>query len=380
VALNYAIISTYPPTQCGLATFSQALVNALASPADELGIISIVDEPSAVPTESVVHEWVRSQPGAVAAAAAAANRFDLAVIQHEFGIFGGRDGIDVLEFARALRVPAITVLHTVLDTPSRRQRMIIEELGQLSATLVTMTRTGQQRLMANYAVDPGKIRVIPHGAVDAGAADGSAAVPRADRRPTVLTWGLLGEGKGIEWGIEAMALMRDLLPHPVYQVIGQTHPRVLERFGEDYRERLVARADRLGVADSVHFDARYLAGPDLRALVSAADVVLLPYDSLDQVTSGVLIEAVVAGKPVISTAFPHAQELLSGGAGLLVPRQDPAAIAAAIRLVLTEPGRAAAMTAHALALAPDLLWPAVAELYRSAAAAATEPDITLASA
>jgi glycosyltransferase involved in cell wall biosynthesis len=177
-----------------------------------------------------------------------------------------------------------------------------------------------------------------------------------------------------------MALLRDLHPAPQYWVVGQTHPRVLELHGERYRDALVARVRRLAVGDSVHFDDRYLAEADLRRLVRLADVVVLPYDSRNQVTSGVLIEAIAAGKPVISTDFPHARELLSAGAGLLVARQDPTAIAAALRLVLTEPGRRAAMSAMARRLAPALLWPAVAEQYRETAAEVLRAKLPLAGA
>ena len=177
-----------------------------------------------------------------------------------------------------------------------------------------------------------------------------------------------------------MALLGDLNPAPHYRVVGQTHPRVLEQHGEQYRHALTARADRLGVSESVRFDARYLDRTDLNTVIRQADVVLLPYDSREQVTSGVLIEAVTAGKPVVSTAFPHACELLSGGAGIVVQRQDPAGIADALRRVLTEPGLAAAMAAEASRIAPDLLWPAVAEQYREVAADALAPDTVLASA
>ena len=179
----------------------------------------------------------------------------------------------------------------------------------------------------------------------------------------MLTWGLLGEGKGIEWALEALTGLGDLRPEPTYRVVGETHPKVLARDGEAYRERLERLVDRLDLARTVQFDARYLDIPALQRIVRPADVVLLPYDSPDQVTSGVLTEAVVAGKPVVSTAFPHAVELLSGGAGILVPRRDPAAIAAALRRVLTEPGLAQSMAAAARALAPGLLWSAVAEQY-----------------
>jgi glycosyltransferase involved in cell wall biosynthesis len=154
-------------------------------------------------------------------------------------------------------------------------------------------------------------------------------------------------------------------------VAGQTHPRVLGRDGEVYRLSLEARVRARDVEDRVHFDARFLPAGALSHLIAAADVVLLPYDSLEQVTSGVLIEAVTAGKPVISTCFPHAVELLGGGAGLLVERQDPADIAHALRRVFTEPGLSARMSGHSAALAPQLLWPAVARSYRELASVLT---------
>ncbi len=376
MSVSFGVLSTYPPTQCGLATFSHALVSHLA-PADEVGVVSVVDTPEARPRPEVTHQWVRTDPGGAARAAAALDRFDVVVVQHEYGIFGGRDGADVLAVARAVRVPLVVVLHTVLVTPSAHQRAILEELGRLAATLVTMSHTARQRLVDHYAVDPSQIRVIPHGA-DASAPARSVEPSRFDggrldggrppAPPVVLTWGLLGEGKGIEWAIDAMAQLGDLRPAPVYRVLGQTHPKVLEQHGEAYRESLVARARALGVAGSVQFDARYLDRAELQRRIRAADVVLLPYDSREQVTSGVLIEAVAAGRPVVSTGFPHARELLATGAGLVVPRQDPAAIAHALRRVLTEPGLAAGMAAEASRLAPALLWSAVADQYRGVAA------------
>jgi glycosyltransferase involved in cell wall biosynthesis len=267
----------------------------------------------------------------------------------------------------------------VLVTPSANQRRILEALVAASSAVVTMTRTARDRLLEHYRVDdPARLTVIPHGA--------DVPVPqlhRHSRRPgqpaTILTWGLLGEGKGIEWAIDAMAQLDDLDPRPQYHVVGQTHPKVRARHGEAYRERLLARAEA-GGSGAVHFDARYLTTAQLHELVRKADVVLLPYDSREQVTSGVLIEAVAAGKPVISTAFPHAVELLSGGAGLLVERQDPTAIAAALRRLVTEPGLEAAMTAEAERIAPDLRWPAVADRYRAVAARVVRPSSVRATA
>ena len=376
--ISYGVLSTYPPTQCGLATFSSALVESLRTPDDVVTVVSVVDSPEKTPPAEVGHQWVRGQANGAAAAATALNACGVAIIQHEYGIYGGRDGSDVLEVARRLWVPSIVVLHTVLVTPTARQRSILEELARRSVAVVTMTRTARRRLLEHYSVDPTIVRVIPHGALD-NRRPANAAQPVA-ARPVILTWGLLGEGKGIEWAIEAMTYLRDVRPAPVYHVLGQTHPRVLERQGERYRESLVQRSRDLGVADAVRFDSRYLARAELNRLIRRADVVLLPYDSREQVTSGVLIEAIAAGRPVVSTGFPHAHELLASGAGLVVDRQDPVAIAGALRRVLTEPGLAAGMAAEADRIAPELLWPAVADQYREIAAEAVRVDRTLASA
>ena len=380
MSVSYGILSTYPPTQCGIATFSFALVEALRSPNDVVGVVRIVDTPELSIHTEVVHQWVRRGAGGSAAAAAALNTYDVAIIQHEYGIFGGRDGADVLEVLRALQVPTIVVLHTVLVTPTAHQRAILEELARTCVTIVTMTQTARQRLSDHYTVDPNKIQVIPHGAVDNRSGRSDERRQPLAGNPMILTWGLLSEGKGIEWAIEAMAQLSDLRPSPLYYVVGQTHPKVLERQGERYRERLVTGARRLGVARSVRFDARYLETATLHWLVQQADVVLLPYDSPEQVTSGVLVEAVAAGKPVVSTSFPHARELLSSGAGLLVERRDAAAIAAALRRVLCEPGLAATMAREASRIAPELMWPAVAAQYREVAAHALSSDTILASA
>ena len=359
VAIKFGLLTTFPPTQCGIATFSHALATHLRDAGAEVSVVRVVDSPQ-LPVLMVSHQLVSGRPYAALDAADVLNECDVAILQHEYGIFGGRDGADVLDVLDDVRVPLIAVLHTVLANPTPHQHEVLARILDRAEIAVTMTHAGRDRLIAGWDTDPAAVRVIAHGAHDSRTAGVSA--PRG-HRPTVLTWGLLGEGKGIEWALEAVASVADLAPQPLYKVVGQTHPRVLERDGEAYRDRLTASVRRLGISSMVEFDARYLDTASLQRIVRSADVVLLPYDSRDQVTSGVLTEAVVAGRPVVSTAFPHAVELLSSGAGLLVPRHDPAAIAAALRRVLTEPGLAASMTATAQRLAPALLWSAVAEKY-----------------
>jgi glycosyltransferase involved in cell wall biosynthesis len=301
------------------------------------------------------------------------NRFDVAVVQHEYGIYGGRDGEDVLQVLAELTVPAIVVLHTVLSAPSPHQRQVLERIADAAAAVVVMSQTAASRLRDGYLVAVDKITVIPHGALGNRRLSPPAsftpfAPPVAVRkRPTVLTWGLIGPGKGIEWALDAFADLRDLDPAPRYLVAGQTHPKVLEREGEAYRNSLRSRAEALGIAESVEFDAGFRNVDALMDLVSQADVVLLPYESTEQATSGVLIEAIAACRPLVATRFPHAVELLADGAGLLVPQRDSEGMSAALRRVLTEPRLAASMTAASARIAPSLEWSAVACAYQELA-------------
>ena len=361
---RFGFVSTYPPTQCGLASFTASLHQALtASAVDEGRIVRLVEAPEPRRSVDVVAEWVDGDPAGMARAADRLNDNDLVILQHEFGVYGGADGEEVLSLLAALRVPTIVVLHTVLVRPTPHQRQVLEAVVAAADSVVTMTVTAHDRLIAHYLVDPRKVEIIAHGAPETRPVPGPAPVLRT-AEPTVLTWGLLGPGKGIEWGIEAMALLADLRPTPRYLIAGQTHPKVLLRDGESYRAALADRVRRLGLAATVSFDGHYRDAPALARLVASADVVLLPYDSVDQVTSGVLVEAVAAGKPVVASSFPHAVELLGGGAGIVVQHRDPVAIAAALRSILTRSAVAARMSDAAAATVPQL-WPAVAESYRA---------------
>jgi polysaccharide biosynthesis protein PslF len=365
VQTRYGFVSTYPPTMCGLATFTAALRAELATGDCAPGRVIRLGGAGQPPAAEVVGDLLADDPGSVRRAAALLNEADVVIVQHEYGVYGGADGADIVSLLAALTVPSIVVLHTVLSAPTEHQREVLQDVVALAGAVVTMTVTARDRLAAGYAVDMRKVNLIPHGAPVIR----TARVPVSVRaRPIVLSWGLLGPGKGIEWAIEAIAALRDLRPAPRYVVAGQTHPKVLLREGEAYRSRLQARVHQLALGGIVSFDNRYRHAAALAALVEAADVVLLPYDSPDQVTSGVLIEAVAALKPVVATRFPHAVELLAGGAGLLVPHRDPAAIAAALRALLSRDDLRAGMTRAAGASAPRLRWPAVAQLYRQLAA------------
>lgn len=367
--VNYGFLSTYPPTQCGLATFCAALLRQLLDPVagDRCGVVQVVGG---------AYQSMRYDPGMKAAtghlldaerAAEVLNRYDVLILQHEYGIYGGQDGEDVLEVLEHVEIPVIAVLHTVPACPTPHQHLVLQSVIDACDAVVVLSQSAADLLEGGYLIGASRINVIPHGAPVLGHARPGPA--RGRGRPTILTWGLLGPGKGIEWAIRALGHLRDLRPAPRYLVAGQTHPKVLAWQGEAYRDGLRRRAQAEGVCDLVEFDPVYRAVGPLMDMVRRADLVLLPYDSTEQVTSGVLIEAVAAGRPVVATGFPHARELLGNGAGLVVAHRDPKAMAEAIRRVLTEPGLAETMSARCRELAPGLKWAAVADRYRALARA-----------
>jgi len=358
--LKIAFVGTFPPTRCGLATFTRSLMEATAPPRSgrTAGVIRVLQTPEPPRRQEVAAEWIAGDEASRTRALGALGRFDVAIVQHEYGIYPGVDGEDVVGFLQESPVPAVVVLHTVLTDPSPNQRLVLDRILELADAVVVPTEAARARLKAVHDVDDELVAVIPHGAIS-----NLAEATQPGLQPTVLTWGLIGPGKGLEHGIEAMAHLGDLEPAPVYLVAGETHPKVRMRDGERYREGLQKRAVDLGVADRVLFEDRYLDPAALRALARAADVILLPYESREQICSGVLVEAVSSGKPVVATAFPHAVELLSGACGIVVPHEDPRAIARALRRLLTDPALEASMKAQARREAERLAWPAVGDAY-----------------
>jgi glycosyltransferase involved in cell wall biosynthesis len=355
---SFGILSTYPPTACGLATFSAALADGLARNGADVSVVRIADG-SSTSSARVIGELVNDSPTSVAASSELLNRSDVAVVQHEYGIYGGSDGDEVVDIVAGLTVPSIVVAHTILKDPTPHQRSVLVAVAELADQVVVMSEAASERLCLGFDIDPRKVTTIPHGAT---VSRQIAPLPRSGR-PTLLTWGLLGPGKGIERVIDAMRSLHDLPARPRYLIAGRTHPKVLAADGEAYRDARTEQARRSGVAESVSFDADYRDVSSLTALVQSCAVVVLPYDSTDQVTSGVLVDAIASGRPVVATAFPHAVELLASGAGTVVEHDDPDALASALRRLLTEPHLAATMAAEACRLAPKMAWPVVANAY-----------------
>jgi len=354
---NFGILSTHPPTPCGIATFSAALSDGLEAKGSSVTVVRIADEEVSA-RANVVGELVSGSSSSVAECIELLNRSDVAIIQHEYGIYGGPDGDEVVDIMKGLRVPAIVVAHTVLKDPTPHQRSVLEEVVALADQVIVMSEAARLRLCAGFAVDRAKVVTIPHGA----ALPTKAALKRSGR-PTLLTWGLLGPGKGIERVIEAMPSLKDLPGRPRYLVAGRTHPKVLAAEGEAYREARIEQARSLGVADAVSFDPVYRSPAAITELAQGAAAVVLPYDSTDQVTSGVLVDSIASGRPIVATAFPHAIELLGTGAGTVVAHDDHDALVSALRRLLTDPRVAGTMASEARELAPTLAWPVVANAY-----------------
>lgn len=345
-SVRIGVVGPLAPVVSGVARFSAALAEGLRALGYGVDTVAVTDDLCASVTESV------------ATMAAQLNRCHAAVIQHGYGIYGGTHGDDVLSIIAAIRVPTIAVAHQVLENPDPHQRWVLERLVETADRVVVMSHVAHERLCRDYGVDRAKVVTIPHGG-----SPSTGPRPKRPSRPTILTWGLLGPGKGVERVIDAMESLRNVAGRPRYVVVGQTNPAEVSVRGEAYREALVEQAGQRGVADSVSFDPRSYSRAMLTDLIQSAAVVVLPYDSTDHVNSAILAEAIANGRPVVATAFPHAVEMLSSGAGIVVDHDDPGAMASALRRVLTQPRLAGEMAAEARRLAPEMAWSTVARAY-----------------
>lgn len=352
--MSIGFVSTYPPTVCGLASYTASLIDGIAvdrGSRSGLGVVDLTDTATPATTKVEFRHRIGDRHS-LETATRILNSYDTVSIQHEFGIFGGPDGDEVIDLISGITVPTAVTFHTVLDHPSEHQRMIVDHLCSHADRLIVMSGIASHRLISRYGVDPARIEMIPHG-VDPRFSGPSLM---DGDRPLVLTWGLIGPGKGLESAIEAFVGLVDLEPQPRYLIAGATHPRVRESAGESYREGLIALVQSHGLEDLVEFDDRYVDRETLARLVRSADLVVLPYESVEQPTSGVLVEAIAAAKPVVATAFPHAVELLSGAAGMVVPHHDTVALAAAIRHLLTDRPARSAMAQEAQRIADGWDW------------------------
>lgn len=293
------------------------------------------------------------------------NNADVLCVQHEFGIYGGPAGSHLLALLKEVRMPVVTTLHTVLCEPNAAQRRVMGELAQRSDRLVVMAQKGAEILRDTYGVPDAKLDVIHHGIPDIPFADSRSFKTQfgVEGRIVLLTFGLLGPGKGIEYVIEALPKIVEKHPNVVYLVLGATHPHLLAREGERYRLSLERLAAERGVNDHLIFHNRFVSLDDLTEFIGATDIYITPYLNEGQITSGTLAYVYGAGKAVVSTPYWHARELLAEGRGTLVPFRDPGAIAAGVCEFLDHPERLEETRRTAYRLGREMIWPAVAQRY-----------------
>ena len=365
-----AFLGNFPPRLCGIATFTQDICEAVAGalPGADCFVGAVNDraERYAYPPR-VRFEIQEKELDSYRRAADFLNfnNADVLCVQHEFGIFGGPAGSHLLSLLKDVRMPIVTTLHTILREPNAAQRLVMEEIIQRSDRLVVMAQRGAEILREVYAVPDAKIDVIPHGIPDVPFADSSdfKAQFGVQGKKVLLTFGLIGPGKGIEYVIEALPEIVARHPEVVYLILGATHPHLVAQEGESYRLGLERLAEDRGVKEHVIFYNRFVSLEDLKEFIGATDLYLTPYLHEAQVTSGALAYVFGAGKAVISTPYWHAQELLADGRGELVPFRNAHAIAEAVNQLLDDPARLADMQKAAYAMGREMIWPAAAERY-----------------
>lgn len=367
-----AVIGNSLPRRCGIATFTTDLQTAISTscPNLETCIVAMTDRgqtydyPSSVALEikdADIEEYKR------AAEYLNAGRFDVVCLQHEFGIFGGEAGAHILVLLSRLTMPVVTTFHTVLADPTAVQRAVMDRIVDMSSKVVVMASKGRELLRSVYEVPDDKIEVIAHGIPDAAFVGPEAAKTRLgfSGRSVILTFGLLSPNKGIEVVIDAMPWIIERRPDAVYVVLGATHPNLVRDQGEAYRESLMARVRQLGVEDHVVFLDRFVDQATLLEFISMCDVYVTPYLNEAQMTSGTLAYSFGMGKPVVSTSYWHARELLTDGRGVLVPFGDAAAIGREIAELLTDDVRRQAMCRRAYAVSRTMTWERTADRYMS---------------
>jgi glycosyltransferase involved in cell wall biosynthesis len=363
-----AMLGNHVPRQCGIATFTADLSEAIAAELSTIDCFVIAMNDAGKRhwyPPRVRFEIAETDTASYRRAAdfLNVNTVDVVCVQHEYGIFGGKAGSHVLDLLRELRMPIVTTLHTILAAPNPQQRLVMDELTRLSERLVVMSAQGATLLREVHRVPHHKIDLIPHGIPDVPFVGCSKHQLGVDGKSVILTFGLLSPDKGIEHMIDALPAILARHPDTVYIVLGATHPHVKERDGETYRLMLESRAQRLGVDSSMIFHNRFVSRGELADFLSAADIYVTPYLKPEQITSGTLAYAVGTGKAVISTPYWYASELLADGRGVLVPWRDPPAIARAVVDLLGDDEKRLALRRRAAAYGREMLWPAVARAY-----------------
>lgn len=364
-------VGTYPPKQCGIATFSMDFRNSLTRNNNDVKIMAISDDDYEYRyPDEVIFNLKQNQKQDYLRAATFVNSapdINLLVIQHEYGIYGGKDGEYITEMVKQLHKPYVLITHTVLPHPSKHQKQVLNNLCHRAAGIACMTQRSADLLTNLYEAPAEIIKIIPHG------------VPEFKKQPTDLlkrkyslehkdiisTFGLIGPGKGLELGIQAMAEIAPDYPDAIYMILGQTHPMLQKKEGEKYRQMLESLVYELKLEKNVLFVNKFLSDEELGEYLYMTDIFLSPYPNKDQAVSGTLSFAIGCGRAIVSTSYAFASEMLQGGKGLLAENASPDELASLVRKILADKELKSSLQSKALELGQSWSWPNIGKQFTS---------------
>lgn len=367
--INIAFLSTYPPRECGIATFTQDLVTQMSySQSTRQSRVIAVSNELLRYDNKVMMELIQNDRNSYLQTAYRLNHSDveLLVIEHEFGIYGGDCGEYLLDLVNNLRIPFVTTLHTILPEPNKVQRYIVKTLGKKGEKIITMANNTVEILKNVYGIAASKIEVISHGVPSMTMKTREALKEDSglENRSIISTFGLLSPGKGLEYGIAAIAQVAKRHKDVLYFILGQTHPAVKKESAENYRKTLETMVKELHIQDNVRFVNKYLTKGEIVSYLNLSDIYLTPYLNKDQAVSGTLAYAVGYGRVIVSTPYSYAKEMLSRGRGLLAEFKDSKSIADRIEYVLNNPVEKKKMEQRTLKTGESMTWENVGAEYK----------------
>lgn len=367
-------IGNYPPRQCGIATFTENLIRAILKAADQklekldLEIIAMNDGNQNYPYPPIVTRTIADRDKeSYVQAAEYINKsgFDICLVQHEYGIYGGESGLLLLALLRRLRIPIITTFHTVLQKPSFHQREVLQKIAAYSTKLVVMNQLAFEFLEESFQVHRSKVLRIQHGVPEFQFMK-KILTPKPktwENRRVMLTFGLIGRSKGIETVLRALPDVVKKHPEVLYVVLGKTHPSIIRHSGEEYREYLFQLVQELGLVNNIEFINQYVNEIDLMSYLTAADIYITPYLNKAQITSGTLSYAVASGCAVVSTPYWHAEELLADGRGKLFDFNDFQQLSDTLLDLLENPKEIETLKTQAFEYGKTMYWPIIGDSY-----------------
>lgn len=365
-------LGSYPPRECGIATFTKDVVDSYDQRFGGHSEIIAIEEPGAPQRDyppTVVANLIQDDRGSYREIADIVNHHpcDALNVQHEYGLFGGENGEWIIDLIALVRKPVTVSLHTVLPEPTPDHLRVVRTICATASAVVVLSATGKDILIERYGIDPQKVNVIHHGVPDVPFRDTESAKTTLGlrNRQVVSTFGLINRGKGLEYAIEAMRDVAATHPDALYLILGQTHPVVRRHEGEVYRESLEKLVAEYGLGNNVRLVDRYLGFDELVQYLQATDIYLTPYLNPVQIVSGTLAYAVGLGKAIVSTPYLYAEELLAHGRGFLVQFRDAVSIANTMNSLFDDRALRASTERRAYRFGRQMTWPHVAQEYGS---------------